>query len=242
MAEQLQTPEQTPVQKKSGGKAIFILTPLLLLLLTGGVLILCYYLAPMHRIQKYLNIAFMDNLKTTAQTDGLNIIENEIITEDAPKETYEEGEIIYPSFGEQYAMLEIDSADIYVGVYFGVNAELLERGACQSTQSAIVGENPGNTVIDAHVTTYFSGLKDVEVGDEVTVYTTYGKFIYKVTELIEFSKEDKQYLAVPTDAEYLTIYTCKPQLLGSPDQRIGIRCEPVEKHFYSQTHAEGGAQ
>lgn len=238
MAEQI----QTQAQNKRGGKAVLILTPFLLLLLTGGILLLCYYLAPMHRLQKYLNIAFMDNLKTTAQTDGLNIIENQIDKNEAPAETFDEGEIIYPTFGEQYAMLEIDSANIYVGVYYGVSAELLERGACQSTQSAIIGEEPGNAVIDAHVTTYFSELKNVKVGDAVTLYTKYGKFTYKVTELIEFSKEDKQYLAVPKDAEYLTIYTCKPQVIGSPDQRIGVRCEPVEKQFYTQSTQEGGTQ
>ncbi|MBP0975664.1 MAG: class D sortase [Oscillospiraceae bacterium] len=232
--------EQT--EKKRGGKAILILTPFLLLLLTGGILILCYSLAPTHRLQKYLNIAFMDNLKTTAQTDGLHIIENDISTNDTPSETFDAGEIIYPTFGEQYAMLQIESADIYVSVYYGVNAELLERGACQSTQSAIIGENPGNTVIDAHVTTFFSDLSKVKTGDTVKLYTKYGRFVYKVTEQIEFSKEDKRYLTVPKEGEYLTLYTCKPQVLGSPDQRVGVRCEPVDKEFYAQSKQEGGTQ
>ena len=52
--------EQT--EKKRSGAAIYVISPFLLLLLTGGILILCYYLAPTHRLQKYLNIAFMDNL------------------------------------------------------------------------------------------------------------------------------------------------------------------------------------
>ena len=232
--------EQT--EKKRSGTAIYVITPFLLLLLTGGILILCYYLAPTHRLQKYLNIAFMDNLKTTAQSDGLRIIENEIKTDDTPAETYDEGEIIYPTFGEQYAKLEIASVGLTVGVYYGVNAELLERGACQSTQSAIIGENPGNTVIDAHVNTFFSELADVKAGDTVSLWTNYGKFVYKVTEQIEFSKDDKHYLAVPKQGEYLTLYTCKPQVLGSADQRIGVRCEPVEKQFYSQSGQEGGAE
>lgn len=232
--------EQT--EKKRSGAAIYVISPFLLLLLTGGILILCYYLAPTHRLQKYLNIAFMDNLKTTAQTDGLHIIENEINTQDVPEKTYTEGEIIYPTFGEQYAKLEIDSVGINVGVYYGVNAELLERGACHSTQSAIIGENPGNAVIDAHVNTFFSELADVKVGDTVLVYTKYGKFTYKVTEQIEFSKDDKRYLAVAKDDEYLTIYTCKPQVLGSADQRIGVRCVPVEKQFFNQVPAEGGTE
>lgn len=232
--------EQT--QNKRSDLLILILTPLFLLLLTAGVLILFYVLAPVHRLQNYLNIAFMDNLKTTAQTDGLNIIEKEIIKDEVVENTFDEGEIQYPTFGEQYAMLEIESVGIYVGVYYGATTELLERGACQSTQSAVIGENPGNTVIDAHVTTYFAELKNVQVGDKVTLYTNYGKFNYEVSEQIEFDKNDKRYLAVPKDAEYLTLYTCKPQVLGSPDQRIGVRCLPVEKHFYTQSEQEGGTE
>ena len=236
MAEEQQT-------KKRSALPAYLLTPLLLLLLTGGILVLCYALAPVHSLQKYLNIAFMDNLKTTGTTAGLHIIENEIDTEQKPdSETYSEGAIKYPVFGEQYAVLEADAIDLTVGVYYGVNAELLDRGACQSTQSAIIGENPGNTVIDAHVTTFFSDLGKVKVGDTVKLYTQYGRFVYKVTEQIEFSKEDKRYLTVPKEGEYLTLYTCKPQVLGSPDQRVGVRCEPVEKQFYAQSKQEGGTQ
>ena len=229
--------EQQVKSRHRGNPVPYLLTPLLLLLLTAGVLILCYSLAPTHQLQKYLNIAFMDNLKTTEQTAGLHIIENEIRTEEPADKTYETGEIKYPTFGEQFAKLEIDSIGLNVGVYFGVNAELLERGACQSTQSAVPGED-GNTVIDAHVNTFFSELSDVKIGDTVQIYTNYGVFTYKVTELIEFDKSDKRFLAV-SEEEYLTLYTCKPQVLGSSDLRIGVRCVPIDKRFYVQ---QGGQQ
>ena len=234
--------EQTT--KRRGNVLPYLLTPLLLLLLTAGVLMLCYYLAPTHQLQKYLNIVFMDDLKTTTQTAGLNIIEHDDIPTDSKpqNDTYEEGEIIYPTFGEQYAQLEISSIDLSVGVYYGVNAELLERGACHSTQSAIIGET-GNTVIDAHVNTFFSDLNRVKKGDTVRLFTKYGAFEYKVTDLIEFSKDEKQYLAVEKDREVLTLYTCKPQVIGSSDLRIGVRCEPVKKQFYEQADSEdGGAE
>ena len=223
MAEEQQT-------KKRSALPAYLLTPLLLLLLTGGILVLCYALAPVHSLQKYLNIAFMDNLKTTGTTAGLHIIENEIDTEQKPdSETYSEGAIKYPVFGEQYAVLEADAIDLTVGVYYGVNAELLERGACQSTQSVIIGET-GNAVIDAHVDTYFSDLSKLKVGDEIVLYTNYGSFTYQVTETISFDKNDKRYLAVTKD-EVLTLYTCAPQVIGSADQRIGVRCKPVSKKF-----------
>lgn len=72
-------------QRRSGGALAYILTPLLLLLLTGGILVLVYSVAPVHRLQKYLNIAFMDNLKTSTKTAGLRIIEKEIRREPEEK-------------------------------------------------------------------------------------------------------------------------------------------------------------
>ena len=168
-----------------------------------------------------------------ALNDGLVIKENTgIDTSPADKSYAEEGKIIRPTFGEQYAVLNAPAIDLNVSVYYGVNAELLERGACQSTQSAILGEI-GNAVIDAHVNTYFSELSKLKIGDEITVYTKYGCFTYKVKETIEFNKQDKRYLAV-TKEEFLTLYTCAPQVIGSSDLRVGVRCEPVSKKFYEQ--------
>lgn len=217
----------------------YLLTPLLLMLLTAGIIILCYSVAPTHQLQKYLNIAFMDNLKTNSKTAGLVILEQEIAT-DERDETFEAGEIQYPVFGEQYAKLSIDAIKLDVGVFFGVNPELLERGACQSTQSAVIGET-GNTVIDAHVNTFFSDLDQLKPGDTVKLYTNYGVFTYEVQEQITFDKNDKRYLAV-TKTECLTLYTCKPQVVGSSDVRVGVRCVPVDKQFYTQAAGEEGAQ
>lgn len=217
--------------KNGGGQYLAAwATPLLLLLLSAGILLLGYTLAPTHGLQKYLNIAFMDDLKTTSTTSGLNIVNKDIDTEKQAAQTYEDGKIVPPKFGEQYAVLECKDTELKVGVYFGVNAELLELGACQASNSAILGMK-GNTVIDAHVNTYFSDLHKIEVGDIVTLYTEYGKFTYQVTEQISFNKADKRYVA-PTEEQYLTLYTCKAQVLGDSDERIGVRCILQSKEFY----------
>lgn len=136
----------------------------------------------------------------------------------------------YPVFGEQYAELVAPDAGIDVGVFYGSNAELLERGACQSTQSAIIGTK-GNVVIDAHVNTYFADLTKLVIGVPVVLYTNYGTFTYRVSETISFDKSNKKYLSV-TDEDYLTLYTCQPEILGNSDLRVGVRCELVSREFY----------
>lgn len=219
-------------EKARGSALPYLLTPLLLIVLCAGILVLCYALLPTHDLQKYLNVAFMDTQRTTSSAAGLHIVEQDIPTE-PPAETFETGEVVYPKFGEQYAALSCEAIDLYVGVYFGTNSELLSRGACQSTQSAVPGTG-GNTVIDAHVNTFFADLHKLQVGDRLTLYTGYGKFVYEAEEAISFEKTNKKYLQV-TNEPVLTVYTCAPQVIGSSNTRIGMRCKLVEQTFYNKS-------
>ena len=65
------------------------------------------------------------------------------------------------------------------------------------------------------------------------LYTNYGNFTYSVERVIAFDKSDKRFLT-GSDTRLLTLYTCQPQVIGSPDQRIGVQCVPVSTKFYEQ--------
>lgn len=217
--------------KENSKKALYIITPFILCFLCLGIFIVAM-IKPYDKIKVYLNLAFMDDLKINpdGNTSGLVIRENEI-KEDFSGETNENGEIIRPKFGELYAMIKSDKFDFDVPVYWGSDSQLFERGACQSTSSVLLGED-GNIVISAHEDTFFEKLNTLAVGDVVTLNTNYGQFTYKVKELIEFQKEDNKYV-VPSEESKLTLYTCKKDILGSPDGRIGVICELTEKKFYT---------
>lgn len=217
--------------KENSKKALHIITPFILCFLCLGIFIVAM-IKPYDKIKVYLNLAFMDDLKINpdGNTSGLVIRENEI-KEDFSGETNENGEIIRPKFGELYAMIKSDKFDFDVPVYWGSDSQLFERGACQSTSSVLLGED-GNIVISAHEDTFFEKLNTLAVGDVVTLNTNYGQFTYKVKELIEFQKEDNKYV-VPSEESKLTLYTCKKDILGSPDGRIGVICELTEKKFYT---------
>lgn len=211
---------------------LFIITPVLLILISAGITIAAA-IKPADKLKTYTNIAFMDSLKSNPleEDTGLVIKENNINMDYSGK-TSETGEPVRPSFGELYAIVSTDALGINVPVYWGTTPELLEHGACQSSSSAVFGTN-GNSVISAHVDTYFADLSDIKAGDSVTVYTNYGKFTYTVSELIEFSSNDKRYIK-PTEDDFLTIYTCKRDLLGASDRRIGAVCALTEKAFYTE--------
>lgn len=220
------------MNSKTGKSSVVlhIVTPLIILALAAAIL-LVGMIEPYNKAKVYINLAFMDDLKTKPVdgTAGLIINENEIDL-DYSGETSEEGEIIRPAFGEQFAVLRSDKLGISVPVYWGSNRELFERGACQASNSILSGGS-GNTVISAHEDTYFADLHKLEVGDTVTVNTAYGEFVYTVTETISFKKTNKKYV-IPTEDTRLTLYTCKKDILGASDERIGVVCELTEKKFY----------
>ncbi|MDD6098086.1 MAG: class D sortase [Oscillospiraceae bacterium] len=222
--------------KKKSSLLIYILTPVIILLICSAVIVIGS-IVPYKKASVYLNLAFMDSFQHGAadENSGLIIQENNINLKYSG-ETSSTGEIIRPAFGEQFAVLSANALEINVPVYWGTGQELFSRGACQATYSKLPGET-GNSVISAHTDTFFDKLKDVKTGETVTVYTKYGEFQYKVTELISFNKTDKKYVS-STDEARLTLYTCKKDILGASGERIGVICEPVSQKFYVQAEEE----
>lgn len=226
--------EKTAEQKtqKSTPLAAVLVTPVLVFAICAAITAVAG-VKPYNKFETYLNVAFSDSMKTTVSAADSIVVSGDIDTfEMAPDtRTSSTGKVVYPSFGEQYAMLSCESVNLYVPVYWGSSEELLKNGACQLTASAVAGDK-GNTVIDAHVNTFFEHLQDVKEGDIVKINTSYGEFTYKVKTIAEFAKTDKRYVS-QDKTDKLTLYTCVKQLLGSSDQRLAVVCEPVESKFYN---------
>ena len=218
---------------KNKSKVIILhaVTPLIVAALSLGIM-LTASIKPKDKMKVYLNLLFMDDLKTDPdeESKGLIIRENEIV-EEYTGNTSDTGEFIRPRYGEMYAVITSEKLELDVPVYWGSDIDLFERGACQSTGSVIAGDK-GNTVISAHEDTYFAKLSELEEGDTVTLKTNYGVFTYTVRERISFKKTSSKYV-VPSEDDRLTLYTCKKDVLGSPDDRIGVICDLTEKKFYN---------
>ncbi len=223
-------------KSKKSSAVLHIATPFVVAAIAvGGVIAAA--VKPSDKLKVYLNVAFMDDLKTDPEnaSSGLIIRDKEIV-EDHSGETSDTGELIRPKFGEKYAEIRSSVLSLDVPVYWGSDVDLFERGACQSTGSVLAGDK-GNSVISAHEDTFFSELKKFRAGDTITLYTNYGYFTYKVRECVTFTKDTNKYI-VPSKDDRLTLYTCKKDVLGRSDERIGVICDLTEKKFY--IGAEGG--
>lgn len=231
----------TKTKRTGAHPLVYVLTGLFLLILCTAICAVAL-IKPFEKVKTYLNLAFMDNMKIAPSSglSGLVIKENDISTNQDPEaELSDTGEVIRPTFGEQYAVLECEAIGLSVPVYWGSSSELLELGACQATSSKVLGDT-GNVVIDAHVNTFFADLHRIEPGAQIVLYTTYGIFTYEATAQVTFENTDKTYV-LPTEEDHLTLYTCEAQVLGTSTMRVGVVCDLVSKQFYTNAVTEGGA-
>ncbi|GBD21351.1 hypothetical protein HRbin28_01800 [bacterium HR28] len=126
--------------------------------------------------------------------------------------------------GIDVPVVEVASVKDERGWYWPVPRE----AAAHLAGTANPGE-PGNIAITGHVDTeqgpgVFWRLLEVKPGDEVTVWSAAGTFVYRVTEIQVVPESDRSVLR-QTDYEVLTLVTCIPD--GRYDRRLVVRAEPV---------------
>lgn len=102
----------------------------------------------------------------------------------------------------------------------GDNGEVLAFGPGHQEDSAKVGSS-GNSVIVGHRDTSFSFLKEIEVGDTITIERLDGKKLDYVVQASTIEKADDLYLKWTGDP-WLTLITCYPfdSMVAGTDQRF----------------------
>lgn len=119
-------------------------------------------------------------------------------------------------------ILRIPAVDLELPVFTGTQEVNLTRGAGIIEGTAPLGA-VGNTGIAAHRDGYFRALKDVEIGDTITIETLAGAHDYRIDELLIVYPEDI-YVLDPTDDSVITLVTCYPfYYAGSAPQRFIVR-------------------
>ena len=116
----------------------------------------------------------------------------------------------YPSYGSNYATLKIEKLDIENKVYFGDITSILSVGIGHATWSDMPTES-GTVVYSGHNReTMLNNLKDINIGDEIVLDTSYATCTYVVrkTDILKDTETDK--LTKIEDEETLILYTCYP--------------------------------
>ena len=147
--------------------------------------------------------------------------------------------ITFPSFGDKFADLIIDKASINIPVFHGDSEEQLLKGAGHYNGSRFPGEG-SNIVLAGHRNSVFKGLKNVSKGDTIILKTTYGEYVYMISE-IKIVKGNDNSIVQPMDSEKLTLYTCYPfDYIGNAPNRYVVISDLIEGKNLQELKQIGG--
>ncbi|MDH3281423.1 MAG: class D sortase, partial [Gammaproteobacteria bacterium] len=120
------------------------------------------------------------------------------------------------------ALLSIPSVGIRVAVFDGTTDRVLNLGAGRVPGTGDFG-SAGNVALAGHRDGFFRGLKDVAIGDDITLRHGNGMVSYRVTELFVVDP-DAVHVLEPTQEATLTLITCYPfYFVGNAPQRFIVR-------------------
>lgn len=152
-----------------------------------------------------------------------------------------QNKITFPTYGEKFADLIIDKASINVPVFHGDSEEQLLKGAGHFNGSRFPGEG-SNVVLAGHRNSVFKGLQYVSKGDTIVLNTTYGKYVYKISE-IKIIKGNDNSIVEPGDHEKLTLYTCYPfNYIGNAPNRYVVISDLVVGTPVKELEQTGGSK
>jgi sortase A len=147
----------------------------------------------------------------------------------------------YPRFepGTPLALIEIPRLEVRAMVVEGIDPRSLGRAAGHLPGTALPGMD-GNVVVAAHRDTLFAGLRDIEIGDRVTMKTGRASYTYRV-DAVDVVAPTAVQVTEPTARPVLTLITCFPfDFIGPAPMRFvisalreGVDVEPTAARLSS---------
>ena len=135
----------------------------------------------------------------------------------------------YPEYGTQYATIKIPRINADLPVYFGDTLEVLKNGVGHSSGSYFPGEGGSIIYMGHNSKNMFRRFSELQLGDEMTVTTSYGEYTYKIYDMQLIKETDVDKLPIQKEKEILMVYTCYPfNNIGYATQRYVVYVELEE--------------
>lgn len=143
-----------------------------------------------------------------------------------------EGDVLlnYPTYGTKYATIKIPTINVDLPVYYGSTYSILKSGIAHDESSYFPGEG-GSVVMAGHnFKTFLASLPKAEIGDQIIVETTYGKFTYEISDTKIVKETATNEVPVQKEKEILMLYTCWPiNNIGHASQRYVVYANLVNE-------------
>ena len=196
------------------------ISSIIVALLIAGLLLLCVKLFLGRKIDEVFTLVNKVSVTTATNAEpAKTTIKKDIDTE---KNTIEN----YPTYGTQYATIQIDKIDVNLPVYFGDTLEILKKGVGHSSGSYFPGEGGSIIYMGHNSKKMFRRFSELQKGNEIKVTTSYGEYTYKIYDMKLIKETELDQLPIQRDKEILMVYTCYPfNNVGYATQRYVVYAE-----------------
>lgn len=131
---------------------------------------------------------------------------------------------------EVVATVDIPALDTTFPLYLGANAEHLNVGLAQLTETSMpIGGIGTNCVIAGHRGwsngKYLKEIENIKVGDIITITNIWYEMKYQVCEIRIIDKSDIAQILIDADRDLITLMTCHPYGTGGRYYRYLVICE-----------------
>lgn len=117
--------------------------------------------------------------------------------------------VSFPKYGTLFGEIIVESAKIKAPLLYGDSNKQLKKGVGIYPGSNYPGCS-GTVLVAGHNNSHFRKLQYIEVGDLITVKTTYGTYVYEVTGTAIKGTKNMEHLQLGSTEENLILYTCHP--------------------------------
>jgi sortase A len=132
------------------------------------------------------------------------------------------------SEGSPLGRIEISAVGLTTMILEGTEEGTLQRAVGHIRGTPLPGQR-GNVALAGHRDTYFRGLRDIRVNDEITLTTLSGSYNYRVDSTKVVKPEETEVLK-DDGADTLTLVTCYPfNFVGSAPKRFIVRARRIPR-------------
>lgn len=132
------------------------------------------------------------------------------------------------SEGSPLGRIEISAVGLTTMILEGTEEETLRRAVGHIRSTPLPGQR-GNVALAGHRDTFFRGLRDIRVNDEITLTTLSGSYQYRVDSTKVVKPEETEVLN-DNGADTLTLVTCYPfNFVGSAPKRFIVRARKIPR-------------
>ena len=150
-----------------------------------------------------------ESTSTDAESTTIETTTEETTTVPPETQTVRLSDYDQISEGSLYGYLSCEKIGLNCSVYMGDDSYILRKGAGQIPATFLPGEG-GLIMLGAHNNSYFNCLQYSEIGDIITLETSYGIYQYQVVSTETLDVSDKNAYDFYTNHEQLLLYTCYP--------------------------------